>query len=93
MRTSKVISLVDWSVEVDSHTLIFVIEEHADDQLTVKVGLDILDSPDSEYLLLPLHHIEVDCVEVGHHDGGVQDVVEAHQHGEDHVGKINVTET
>ena len=89
----KVVRLVDWSGEVDGHTLIFVIEEHADDQLTMKVGLHIPDAPQAEDLVLPLHHVEIDCVQVGHHNGGVQDVVEADQDREDHVGKVNVTET
>ena len=42
-----------------------------------------------EYLL-PLSHSEVDGVEVGHHEGGLEEVVEADDHRQDHVGNIDI---
>ena len=43
--------------------------------------------------LLPLHHAEVDGVEVCHHHGRVQDVVEEHQDRQHHVRYVNVSAT
>ena len=69
-----------------------MIEEHTKQILNEKIGLNIINGPDSEYLVLPVNNIEVDCVEVGHHHGGVDDVVEEDDHRQDHVGKLNISE-
>ena len=68
-----------------------MIKEHTKKMLNHKISLDISYGPNFQYFLLPVLHIEVDCVKVGYHHGGVQDVVEEYQDRKDQVGDVNIS--
>ena len=68
-----------------------MIKEHAEKMLDDQICLDISDAPNQQDLFLPVIHIEVDCVQVGHNHGGIKDVVEEHQDRQDHVSNINIS--